>query len=46
MSHYGNKYYILVGFCAKTGHVIIILILSGCLLLSIQMVNFKLATAK
>lgn len=41
MSHYGNEYYILVGFCVKKVHVIV-LILSACLLLPIHMVILNL----
>lgn len=41
MSHYGNEYYILVGFCVKKACVII-LILSACLLLPIHMVILNL----
>lgn len=43
MFHYGNEYYILVGFCVKKAHVIIlILILSAFLLFPIHMVILNL----
>lgn len=41
MSHYGNEYYILVGFCVKKAYVII-LILSACLPLPIHMIILNL----